>query len=58
MDTTTFFDDYCCKAKLNCILIMDDNGAILGTNQAFLDNFGYDKNDLKGEHFRTLFNLV
>jgi PAS domain S-box-containing protein len=57
MDTTTFFDDYCRKAKLNCILIMDDKGIILGTNQAFLDNFGYNKEDLNGHHFRKLFSL-
>ena len=56
MDTTTFFDDYCRKAKLNCILIMDNKGIIEGTNQAFLDNFGYAKNELNGQHFRALFN--
>ena len=57
MDTTSFFDHYCRQAVLNCILIMDDKGIIIDANQAFLDNFGYNKKELIGQHFRTLFNL-
>lgn len=57
MDTTTFFDDYCRNAAMNCILIMDDKGIILNTNHAFSDNFGYSKNELDGQNFSVLFNL-
>ena len=57
MDTSTFFDDYYTNAVLNCILIMDENGIILDTNQAFSKNFGYINNELNGQNFRILFSL-
>jgi PAS domain S-box-containing protein len=57
MNTSTFFDDYYHNAVLNCLLIMDDKGIILGTNQAFSNNFGYSNNELNGQNFNVLFNL-
>jgi PAS domain S-box-containing protein len=35
---------------------MDCKGVIFDVNQAFTTNFGYSKNDLKGQSFNILFN--
>lgn len=35
---------------------MDCKGVIFDVNQAFTTNFGYSKNDLKGQNFNILFN--
>ena len=35
---------------------MDCTGVIFDVNQAFTTNFGYSKNDLKGQNFNILFN--
>ena len=56
MNTSAFFNPYYNNAKLNSILIMDCKGVIFDVNQAFTTNFGYSKNDLKGQNFNILFN--
>ncbi|HLL45035.1 MAG TPA: PAS domain-containing protein [Segetibacter sp.] len=56
MNTSAFFNPYYNNAKLNSILIMDCTGVIFDVNQAFTTNFGYSKNDLKGQNFNILFN--
>src|SRR6186713_2076366 len=44
------------KPKINSVLLIDPNGIILETNRAFLMAFGYDKEDLIGQHFGMLFS--
>lgn len=56
MKTSAFFDPYYNNAKLNSILIMDCEGVIFDVNQAFTNNFGYSKNDIKGQNFNIPFN--
>lgn len=56
MDTATFFDDYFNNAAVNSITVLDSNGIVLDVNQSFTKNFGYQKEEIKGKHFRLLFN--
>lgn len=56
MNTSAFFNPYYNNAKLNSILIMDCKGVIFDVTQALTTNFGYSKNDLKGQNFNILFN--
>src|SRR5579872_5094274 len=39
----------------NCVLLLDAGGFILEVNRAFVSSFGYDADDLIGEHFSMLF---
>lgn len=55
MNTTRFFDFYFNNAQVNCIMVMDADGIILDVNKAFTNNFGYSKEDLRGQNFRVLF---
>jgi len=41
--------------KKNSVLLLDDSGIILEVNRAFLLSFGYEEEDLIGEHFELLF---
>jgi PAS domain S-box-containing protein len=41
--------------KKNSVLLLDEDGSILQVNRAFLLSFGYDEEDLLGEHFAMLF---
>src|ERR1700760_2775942 len=41
--------------KKNSALLMDEHGTILQVNRAFLLSFGYDEEDLIGNHFSILF---
>ena len=41
--------------KKNSVLLLDEEGSILQVNRAFLLSFGYDEEDLLGEHFAMLF---
>ena len=56
MDTAEFFDYYFNNALVNSIIVMDSRGIILDLNQSFTKNFGYEKDEIKGRHFRMLFN--
>ena len=56
MDTARFFDDYFNNAAVNAILVMDPYGIVLDANQSFIKNFGYEKDEIKGKHFKILFN--
>jgi PAS domain S-box-containing protein len=42
--------------KANSVLLIDPNGIILDTNRAFLMSFGYEKEDIVGQHFAILFS--
>ena len=44
------------KPKTNSVLLIDPNGIILETNRAFLMAFGYEREDLVGQHFSMLFS--
>ena len=55
MDTTLFFEYYYNNAEVNSILIMDSGGVVLDVNRAFTQNFGYDKEEIKGKNFTVLF---
>lgn len=55
MDKTLFFDYYFDNAEVNAIMIMDSAGSVLDVNQAFTNNFGYNKEELKGKNFDLLF---
>jgi PAS domain S-box-containing protein len=55
MDTAPFFEYYYNNAEVNSILILDSNGVVLDINQAFSNNFGYKKEDIKGKDFTLLF---
>ena len=41
--------------KKNSVLLLSESGSILKVNRAFLLSFGYDEEDLLGEHFGLLF---
>jgi PAS domain S-box-containing protein len=41
--------------KKNSVLLLSESGSILKVNRAFLLSFGYDEEDLLGEHFALLF---
>ena len=41
--------------KKNSVLLLSESGNILKVNRAFLLSFGYDEEDLLGEHFGLLF---
>jgi PAS domain S-box-containing protein len=41
--------------KKNSVLLLSESGSILKVNRAFLLSFGYDEEDLLGEHFAMLF---
>ena len=41
---------------MNSVLIIDPNGVILEVNKAFLNSFGYSKEDLVGENYSLLFS--
>lgn len=56
MDTAQFFDYYFRNAAVNSIIVMDSEGIVLDVNQSFTKNFGYQKEEIKGRHFRILFN--
>lgn len=56
MDTTNFFRSFFENAKNNAVILMDNEGLIMTTNQAFKTAFGYHEEDLKGKHLRILFN--
>ncbi len=55
IDTAPFFEFYYNHAEVNAILIMDSDGTVLDVNNAFSKNFGYNKQELKGKNFDTLF---
>jgi PAS domain S-box-containing protein len=42
--------------KTNSVLLIDSNGIIMETNRAFLLAFGYETEDLVGQHFSMLFS--
>ena len=42
--------------KKNSVLLIDPGGIILEANRAFLLSFGYDKEDVLGQHFSLLFS--
>lgn len=55
MDTSEFFKVIFNNAKLNGIIIMNKDGAILNINKAFHAHFGYVPEDLTGKSFSILF---
>jgi PAS domain S-box-containing protein len=55
MDTSLFFEHYYNNAQVNSIMIMDGEGMVLDINRAFTQNFGYNKEDIRGKNFTTLF---
>src|SRR5215218_10170102 len=55
MDTAPFFEYYYNNAEVNSILILDSSGTVLDVNKAFTQNFGYNKEDIKGKKFTILF---
>lgn len=44
------------RPKTNAALLIDENGLILETNRAFRLSFGYETEDLIGQHFSLLFS--
>ena len=56
MKTAAFFKPYYKNAKINSILIMDEEGVILDVNGSFTNNFGYSNEEIKGKNFSMLFN--
>ena len=56
MNTDQFFEFYFNNAQVNSILIMDCEGTIMQTNQAFTNNFGYSDQEIIGKNFSVLFN--
>jgi PAS domain S-box-containing protein len=42
--------------KMNAVLLIDPNGIILETNDAFGLSFGYTEDDIVGQHFSVLFS--
>jgi PAS domain S-box-containing protein len=56
MKTSTFFNPYYNKAKVNSIMIMSSEGVILDVNEAFTKNFGYSNKSIQGKNFSILFN--
>ncbi|GAA4741852.1 PAS domain-containing protein [Flavisolibacter ginsenosidimutans] len=54
-DTRQFFDGIFNNAKVNAILVMDQNGHIKSVNDAFTSAYGYKTEDLLDQHFRILF---
>lgn len=44
--------------KKNSVLLIDSNGIILEANRAFLLSFGYEKEDVIGQHFSLLFSEI
>ena len=43
------------QGKINCVIILDEQGHILQANDAFKTTFGYADEDIIGKHFRMLF---
>ena len=54
-DTSSYFDVILQNAKVNAMLLLDRGGIMMQANQAFLQTFGYEAEDLIGKHFRLLF---
>jgi PAS domain S-box-containing protein len=55
VNDTPSFDSYFNNARLNSMLIMELDGTILDVNQAFTNNFGYPKKEIKSKNFSILF---
>lgn len=55
MNTAGFFQSYFENALINCILVMDSDGTVLDINKGFSKNFGYTKEDIRGQNFSILF---
>lgn len=58
MDTAQFFDYYFNNAAVNSIIVMDSGGIVLDVNQSFTKNFGYENEEIRGKHFKILFNQL
>ncbi|MEO6537849.1 MAG: PAS domain S-box protein, partial [Ferruginibacter sp.] len=43
------------QAKENCVLLINEEGIILEVNTAFINAFGYEKEDVCGKNFEMLF---
>ncbi len=43
------------QAKENSVLLLDEEGMVLEVNHAFINIFGYEKEDVCGKNFRMLF---
>lgn len=56
MNKANFFEKYFTNAVVNSIIIMDCDGTIEDYNQAFVKNFGYNKQELLGKNFSVLFS--
>jgi PAS domain S-box-containing protein len=54
-DSQTIFNDIFINARVNAIVIMDDQGIIDRVNPAFTAAYGYTTDDLKAKHFRVFF---
>ena len=55
MNTTRFFAHYYNNAQINSILIMDQQGNVLGVNKSFTNHFGFRNEDIQGKNFSLLF---
>jgi PAS domain S-box-containing protein len=55
LGTQQFFDGIFNNARLNAIIIMNEDGIIDQVNTAFTIAYGYTTEDLKSKHFRLLF---
>ncbi len=43
------------ESRENAVLLLDTDGIILEVNKAFLNSFSYEREDVCGNHFKTLF---
>lgn len=55
MNTSSFFEYYYNNAQINAIIILNMEGLVLDINRAFTKHFGYEKDEIRGKHFRLLF---
>ena len=58
MDTEAFFDFYFANAQVNGLMILDSKGTVLDVNDAFINNFGYSREEIKGQNFCILFTKL
>jgi PAS domain S-box-containing protein len=55
LHTAQFFDSIYNNARQNAILLLNEEGMVLGVNRAFTTAYGYTAEDLHAVHFRILF---
>lgn len=54
-NSLNYFSPLFFQAKENSVLLLDEEGIVLEVNHAFINVFGYEKEDVCGKNFRMLF---